>query len=198
MSLRRYRVALACSLLLALGVLSCARAADISQPALLVASPELGEFYGRTVLLVRPVGDGRHVGFIINRPTPVTLGKLFPEHEASRKVTDPVFLGGPLYVDTLFAVVHRRQSPGGRSIPFADDTFLVVDVEVVDRVIEQDGNDARFLVGLVAWQPGELEEEVRRNVWLVLEPNADLVFRKSTDGLWEELVRRPRGQRVHR
>jgi putative transcriptional regulator len=60
------------------------------------------------------------------------------------------------------------------------------------RIIEQNGNDARFLVGLVAWQPGELEIEVQRNVWYVLEPDADLVFRKSTDGLWEELVRRSR------
>jgi putative transcriptional regulator len=192
MSLRRYSIAFACGLFLAFGALCTARAGDISKPVLLVASPELGEFYRGAVLLARPVGGGGHIGFIINRPTPVTLGKLFPEHELSQKVTAPVFLGGPFYLDVLFAMVHRRHSPGGRSFALADNLFLVTDVDVVDRIIEQNGNDARFLVGLVAWQPGELEIEVQRNVWYVLEPDADLVFRKSTDGLWEELVRRSR------
>jgi len=193
MSFRRYSIAFACGLFLAFGALCTARAADISRPALLVASPELGEFYRGAVLVTRPVGGGGHIGFIINRPTPITLGKLFPEHELSQKVTAPVFLGGPLYLDALFAVVHRRHSPGGRAVPLAHDMFLVTDVEVVDRIIELNGNDARFIVGLVAWRPGELETEVQRNVWYVLEPDANLVFRKSTEGLWEELVRRSRG-----
>ena len=47
---------------------------------------------------------------------------------------------------------------------------------------------ARFFAGLVAWQPGELRDELKRGLWHVLEPEADLVLRKSTESLWEELV----------
>ena len=88
MSVRRYCVALVAGVALALAALSGARAADVSEPVLLVARPELGEFYRSTVLFARPMGNGRHVGFIINRPTPMTLGKLFPEHAPSQKVTN--------------------------------------------------------------------------------------------------------------
>ena len=39
-------------------------------------------------------------------------------------------------------------------------------------------------------QPGELAQEVRRGLWYVLEPQPDMVLRKSTSGLWETLVER--------
>jgi putative AlgH/UPF0301 family transcriptional regulator len=84
MGLRRV-VALGCTLLVTLGAHPVARSAEISRPALLVASPELGQPYGNTVLFVRPLASGQHLGFIINRPTEVTLGKLFPEHGPSQK-----------------------------------------------------------------------------------------------------------------
>ena len=190
MRLRRYCMALVGSVVLAVSALSGAHAADVDEPVLLVAKPELGEFYRSTVLFVRPMGNGRHVGFIINRPTPMTLGKLFPEHGPSQKVTNPVLLGGPVNVDSVFAVVHREAVPGDKSIPLTAEMSLAFDAESVDRVIEQDGNAARFFVGLVVWQPGELQQELARDFWFVMKNDADLVFRKTTDGLWEELVQR--------
>lgn len=195
MRLRRYCMALVGGVVLAVGALSGARAADVTdvnEPVLLVAKPELGEFYRSTVLFVRPMGNGRHVGFIINRPTPMTLGKLFPEHGPSQKVTNPVLLGGPVNVDSVFAVVHRQAVPGDKSIPLSTDMALAFDADTVDRIIEQDGNAARFFVGLVVWQPGELEQELQKDFWFVMQNDADLVFRKTTDGLWEELVQRSR------
>jgi putative AlgH/UPF0301 family transcriptional regulator len=43
---------------------------------------------------------------------------------------------------------------------------------------------------MVIWQPGELAQEIRRGLWYVLEAQPDLVLRKSTDHLWEDLVGR--------
>ena len=169
------------------------RAADISEPHILVAKPELGEFYRRSVLFVKPIGNGQHIGFIINRPTPVTLARLFPDHAPSRKITDPVYLGGPMHADTIFAIVHRDGNPGGRSMPLFDDMFLAVEVDVVDRIIEKAPAHARFFAGLVAWQPGELDQEVRNGFWYLADPDPELVFRKSYDGLWEEMVRKSAG-----
>ncbi len=51
-------------------------------------------------------------------------------------------------------------------------------------------HEARFLAGLVAWRPGELRDELKRGLWYVLEADSELVMRKPTEGLWEELVRR--------
>jgi putative transcriptional regulator len=189
--IRRFCLTLLGSLALGLGALTATQAAgDASEPVLLVAKPELGEFYRSTVLLAVPARNGHHIGLIINRPTPMTLSRLFPDHAPSKAVTDPVFLGGPNHVNSIFAVVHRGDSPGGHSIPLLDDLFLAVDVDIVDSIIEKQPQDARFFAGLVVWDAGELEAELKRGFWYVLQPDSDLVLRRSTQGMWEELSRR--------
>jgi putative transcriptional regulator len=174
----------------ALGSLASVHAADVGDaPVILVAKPQLGDFYRGTILLAKPMGD-RHVGFIINRPTPMTLGKLFPEHGPSQKVTDPIYLGGPENVNMIFAIVQGEKTPGGRSMQLTDDLFLAMEVDVVDRIIEVEADHARFFAGLVAWQPGELKDEIRQGFWYVMDADTKLVLNKSPSGLWEELVRR--------
>jgi putative AlgH/UPF0301 family transcriptional regulator len=63
------------------------------------------------VLIAVPLRDGSHIGFILNRPTPVTPGTLFPEHAPSRKIVAPVYFGGPVLVESLFAVARRAYCP---------------------------------------------------------------------------------------
>jgi len=86
--------------------------------------------------------------------------------------------------------VQGKQSPGGRSIRILDDLYLAIDSEVVDSVIEKQSTQARFLAGMVLWRPGELRDELKRGLWYVLDAKADLVLRKSTEGMWEEFVGR--------
>jgi putative transcriptional regulator len=169
---------------------SPARPTDTTEPILLVAKRQLQDkVYGSTILIARPIGAGRHVGFIVNKPTQMTLGKLFPTHEPSRKVTDPVFLGGPVSTEVIFALVQGK-SPGGRSLKILDDLYLAIDSEVVDSIIEKQPAQARFFAGMVLWRPGELNEEVKRGLWYLVDAKADLVLRKQTDGMWEELLGR--------
>src|SRR5260221_3062997 len=91
-------------------------AADLSKTMILVARPELtDEFYGATVLVVTPLGGDQHVGFILNRPTSLTLGKLFPADAAALKVPDPVFLGRPAGPRLTFRLLHRTISSAAKS-----------------------------------------------------------------------------------
>ena len=177
-------------IVLALGT-PLAWSADTNQTVLLVAKRSLKDrIYGSSIVLARPLGEERHVGFILNKPTTMTLGKLFPKHVPSQKIVDPVYLGGPMGPEVIFAMVKGNQSPGGRSLQLAPNLFLAFDRAIVDRIIETQPQQARFLAGMVMWQPRELAEEVKRGLWYVLEPQAEVVLRKSTDGLWEELVGR--------
>lgn len=158
---------------------------------ILVAKRNLHDkVYGSTILVAKAVGNDRHVGFILNKPSQLTLGKLFPDHAASRKVVDPVFLGGPFGREVIFALVQRKESPGGRSVQITPDLYLAFDSPIVDRIIETDPAHARFFAGLVVWQQGELRQELKRGLWYVHDAKTDLVLRKKTDGLWEELVGR--------
>ena len=53
-------------------------------------------------------------------------------------------------------------------------------------------NDARYYVGYIVWRPGELRSEIDRKVWNVVNASPDIVFRKDTSTLWEELSRMAR------
>jgi hypothetical protein len=115
---------------------SAAQPADLSESMILVAKPELvDQLYGSSVLVVTPVGPDQHVGFIVNRPTNVTLGELFPEDGPSQKVVDPVYLGGPLNSQVIFALVEGKQSPGHKSFELMPGLHAAVDEETVDRII---------------------------------------------------------------
>jgi putative transcriptional regulator len=166
------------------------QASSPADTVILVAKRQLNDpFYKSTVLIARPMGGEQHVGVIINRPTKMTLGQLFPEHKPSQKVADPVFLGGPSNASVIFALVNRPASPGGKSLRLLPNLYMAFESATVDDIIEKDPSHARFVAGLVAWQPGELREEIRRGAWHVLEPDPALVTRKP-DGMWEDLVRR--------
>lgn len=186
MSLRA--VALLCALIAPLA----ARAApDTTEPLMLVAQPELSsEIFGSSILFVRPLPDGSHLGFIINRPTTAKLGDIFPEDEPSKKVIDPLFLGGPEGYNRVFALVDKRDAAGKDALQMMPGVFLVAESKDIDRVIASDPEHARFFLGLVTWRPGQLDEELDRGLWYVDKADAKLVLEKKTDGLWEELVRR--------
>jgi putative transcriptional regulator len=166
-------------------------APDTSEPLLLVAQPDLqSEFFGSTIVLVKPAPDGGHIGIIINRPTTAKLGDLFPGDEPSKKVVDPIYLGGPEGYNRVFALVGKRDAAGKDALQMIPGVFLVADGSAVDRVIASDPEHARFFLGMVTWRPGQLDDEIERGLWFVDQADPKLILEKKTDGLWEELVRR--------
>jgi putative transcriptional regulator len=154
----------------------------------LVARPQLRDpLYARTVLVVAPFGADQHYGFIVNRPTRYSLGQIFPRHAPSQKVAEPVFLGGPVELRVIFALVAQPESPGPGSMRLMPGLYATFHARTVDRIIESKPDDARFVTGLVVWRPGELARELAGRMWYVLEPDASLAMREPR-GLWEELV----------
>jgi putative transcriptional regulator len=183
------KTALQILLLLALAWSQASHAADPSAPIMLVAKPELHDrLFGAAVLVVTPLSDGGHAGFIVNHPTQITLAALYPDHAPARKVLDPVYLGGPVTPDILFALVRAENSPGGRSVELMPGLYAAFEEPVVDGIIEARPDSARFVAGFVLWEPGELEREIELGAWYVIEPDPRILTR-SPSGLWEDLLR---------
>ena len=186
--LRRYKTILIAGLLMA----ACtARSQELDRPVILVASPELQGPYSRTALIAVPAASGQHIGFILNRVTELNLATVFPDHAPSAKVVDPVYLGGPEMLGSLFAIVPR--DPGVPGMRLFGEVFVVASGEAVDVVIEKMPNEARYLTGFVGWQAGELAKELESGYWTVTEPDAALIFSSKPGAMWEELQKRRNG-----
>ncbi len=170
-----------------------AAAQGADDAVILIAHPAFRDLeYRQTVLLAAPSPNGGHVGVILNRPTRRSLGSLFPEHEPSRKVIDPVFYGGPFSRGALVALVRAEHTPGSGSVLLMKNLYLTFRANTIDHVIETTPNEARYFVGFVNWRPGELKSEIDRGLWTVTGAELDIVFRKDTEGLWEELLQQSR------
>ena len=166
--------------------------AQLPDTVVLVATPQFQDpVYGETILIAKSLENGQHVGFILNKPTDYSLADVFPKHEPSVNVRDPLYFGGPEGLNEIFALVQGGSSPGDGSVQIAPNLFLVITEQTLGQLIETDAHHARFFIGAVMWKPGELDEELKRGAWYVLEKlEPELLLRGKTSGLWQELVHR--------
>ena len=188
---RRYTFAMlrALAACVLLGLSATASGQSQDEAILLIAHPAFRDLeYRQTVLIAAPVPTGGHVGVIINRPTRRSLGSLFPDHEPSKKVMEPVFYGGPFSRGALVALVKADHTPGAGTVLLMKNLYLAFRANTIDQVIENTPNEARYFVGYVGWRPGELRSEIDRGLWSVHNADVDTIFRKDTEGLWEELL----------
>jgi putative transcriptional regulator len=186
--MRRVASLLARILLIGVALQAPALAQD-DDAMILVAHPSLRDVdYRQTVLIAAPAPNGGHVGVILNRPTRRPLATLFPQHEPSKKVIDPVYYGGPFSRGALVALVRTDAAPGNGSVALMKNLYMAFRANTIDQVIEATPNEARYYVGYVGWRPGELKAEIERGLWSVLNADVETVFRKDTENLWEELL----------
>lgn len=168
-----------------------AREPSVDQaPMLLAAAPGLAGPYERTVLLALPSGNGTHIGFILNRPTTVSVAAVLPEVAAAEQVATPVFVGGPHLSRTLIALTLSPQSPTEDSVEVLPGLHMAFGNEEAARVAARFAKRTRFFAGLVAWEGGELRAELRAGAWHALEPDIDIVIGGSADTLWQRILER--------
>ena len=158
----------------------------------LVATPALADpHFRRSVVLVTQAPDGSTVGFILNRPGRRSLAQILPDNEVLKRFTEPLYLGGPVHAAGLFAVFRTKENPQG-ALRVLDEVFFAIEPAAVEQVLHAPPEQVRLFNGYSGWAPGQLAAELDRGGWYVLNADADTVFRKDMDKLWEELVRRAR------
>ena len=189
--MNRFTATLRTFALLAVLRVGAAGAVDVTEPTLLVASTRLdGSPFEQTVIIVAPIPSGGHIGFIVNRRTTVKLDSLFPDEAAVRNVIEPVSLGGPVLSRAVFALTRHVPEDVDSAMPVMPGVYAVLDAPGVDHLIETRPNDARYFLGLMAWQPDQLEAQIESGLWDARAADADMVFSRRSTGLWDAL-RRP-------
>lgn len=164
----------------------------------LVARKDLPDpFFRDSVVLVTHRGDAAPVGVIINKPTPVALGRKIPDLESSAAREEKVFFGGPVNIDGL-VVVFRANSLPQDSIELLEGVYLSSSREVLQELLGRDRpvNSLRVYAGYAAWAPGQLEAEIARGDWHLARAEAGAIFDKKPEDLWRELERRAAAKKV--
>lgn len=152
---------------------------------LLLASPSLrdGTFRKSVILVGEHRADDGAFGLILNHPSGRTVGDLLPSGELSALAHLPVHLGGPVARHKLsFAAFHENE----RKLAFD----LRIPVEEALARMNQPGTLVRAFAGSSGWSPNQLEDELERESWTLVDPPADLLHLAPDLTLWKTLMRR--------
>jgi putative transcriptional regulator len=155
----------------------------------LIARPGLPDpNFSESVVLVIQSESAETTGIIINRPMNRSLANLLPG-ERFEPFTDPIFFGGPVTPQGLFAL-FQSDKYSGPAVPMLPGVFLAVRPDSVDALLSKPPAKIRFFSGYSGWAPGQLRAEFERGDWLAVDADPDIVFRKDYSNLWQEMVRR--------
>lgn len=162
---------------------------DPDKGKVLIAEPFLhGKYFGRSVILVTDKGDNGAVGLVLNKPLTYGLGDFFPELE---HFDFQVFLGGPLQTGMLY-YVHVLPHLIPNSVEINKGLYWGGDFDKLVELIKDHKvkpHQIRFFLGYAGWSPGQLEQELEENSWVVSELNNTQVMKEDNEDLWEESLR---------
>ena len=149
---------------------------------MLIAMPGIGDpRFERSLILVCAHDQEHAMGVALNQPVegltvPDLLERLeVPAHDDLPKT--PVLLGGPVEMERGF-VLHTDDYGAQHSLKVGGGVTLTTTREVLEAMGRGDEHPRRaiFALGYAGWGPGQLEQEIRNNVWLTVEADEALVF----------------------
>ncbi|HVA02070.1 MAG TPA: YqgE/AlgH family protein [Terriglobia bacterium] len=163
---------------------------DDSQAVFLVARSEIHDpFFGQSVVLMLPTTKSPLiVGLIVNKPTRMTLGKLFPESPALQDRTEPAYFGGPVDIGVPSVVFHSPTAPQ-QALRVYGNVYLTFDSDLIAKVFQrsQPASIPHLFLGRAQWAPAQLENEVQRGSWYRVRADGNLIFSTNLQGLWRRL-----------
>jgi putative transcriptional regulator len=149
-----------------------------------------GSFFSRTVTLICRHNEEGAFGLTLNRLSGSCMGEAVLADLPDTIQEEPVFLGGPVQASVM-------------TFLFQDNTLDEFDSGLpglgignsLDQLIELAGKDGfpqgqvRVFSGYAGWSPGQLEQEVAGNSWIVLPGSVDIVLKAPVQNLWSNLLK---------
>ena len=157
-------------------------------PFFLLAMPQLEDplFHRSVVLIARHNSEGAF-GLVLNK-TLVGEDNNLAQMVAEIKDTDgntlcefeeSLYFGGPANDETLYSL-HSIAVAGDEESYIAPDLYLASRAETFQQILEHDEykEKRRFFMGCSAWDPGQLESELRTGAWYTVPyvQNAQNIF----------------------
>jgi putative transcriptional regulator len=191
-------VRLAILLALSAGVLfgpaSCAgqsrRVEDLAPGKILVTprdSPD-PHFANSVIVLARYDRTGA-LGLMIHYKSDLAIQRALSGLKGAEKRTDPVFVGGPVELPVVLALIRSKTAPQGASV-VTGNLYLMMSKESIGAALlaGRPASDLRIFLGYSGWGPGQLEREVQRSGWYIFDYDESTVFDEHPDTLWERMI----------
>lgn len=166
---------------------------DSLQGQLLVAAPTLLDpNFARTVVVIANHDEDGALGVTLNRPTDTLVAEATPELAGLAGEDAVIHSGGPVHPAGVVVLAEFRDlsraafAVAGNVGLVGDDTPLAELGSLTRR--------CRVYAGYSGWGPGQLEDEVAGDDWIVVPARPSDVFTDDHEGLWGTALERLGGQ----
>jgi len=159
---------------------------------LLVAGPSLLDpNFRRTVVLLGEHGEDGAMGLVLNRVSEVTVADAVAPIADLVGDGELVHVGGPVQPQAVVVLADFVEPHRAGALVLDTIGFLPGDVD--DEADLGELRSVRVYAGYAGWGPGQLEDELEEQSWVVLPARASDVFTTAPDALWSEVLRRHGG-----
>lgn len=151
----------------------------------LIATPSMGDTrFKRSVILICDHDEEHAMGIVLNRAMPkLTVPTLLDQLgiECSIKLPRvPVLDGGPCQRDRGFVIHTDDWESDEATLPVASGIAMTATRDVLQAMARGLAPARSTLaLGYAGWNAGQLETEIRENVWLVSDADPDIIFDAS-------------------
>jgi len=128
------------------------------------------------------------IGLVVNNPLPdVTFDEILIS--ANIPVPDfelpPVYLGGPVEMGSGF-ILYTADYQVENQLQVSTTVCLSSDPQILrDIALHSGPNNYLFLLGYAGWGPGQLENELTDNGWLMLPAEDSIIFNMEDSMKWK-------------
>lgn len=157
---------------------------------LLIAMPGIGDpRFDKALILVCAHDNDHAMGVAVNRPASglsvADVLKQLGVEGPAEALDRTVLLGGPVETGRGF-VLHTDDYGSAHSEAVPGGLALTTTRDVLEAMGKGDGcpRGAVLTLGYAGWGPGQLEREIRENVWLTVEADEALVFDEAYETKW--------------
>src|SRR3954452_13727440 len=169
---------------------------DSLRGQLLVSSPKiLDPNFRRTVVLIAEHTAEGAMGFVLTRPAAVTVGDAVPDLAWLADSADQIYVGGPVAAQSVIVLAEFDDPSLAAMVVTGDLGFIPADPPDADALAASTRR-TRVFAGHSGWGPGQLEDELGEDSWIVLTALADDVFGEDPDELWRRVLQRAGGEHV--
>jgi len=163
---------------------------------LLIAMPGLADpnFWQSVVLLGVHSHEEGAFGLVINRMLDVDLREVLIEigEDPVDGELPEVLAGGPVQPSHGFVLFERddREAADEEDITISDTISVSGSTETLTRLVRGSiGGRYFLLLGYSGWHPGQLEQEIEDNSWVVAPLNSSILFDVPAEERWVAALR---------
>jgi putative transcriptional regulator len=167
---------------------------ELQAPLLLIAMPQIVDpfFHRAVVLLVHHDGEGS-LGFILNRPTAISVAEILHGMEIEWKGDGEIVahFGGPVQPQlgtVLFTPTVGNGEEPASAAEVCPGVSLTQHVGTLAHLAAAPPRQFRLLLGYAGWGAGQLVDEILRNDWLTAPAVESLVFARDAEAVWQSAL----------